>query len=86
MPGANCAFYGCFSNGRKKNISLFKTPVVSARDGDHVKALKQNAREERLRLILKTREILPELKKQIENNNIHICELHFKPECINVCK
>ena len=86
MPGANCAFYGCFSSGRKKSISLFKIPVVSARDGDHIKVLKQNAREEWLRLILRTREMTPELKKQIENNNIHICELHFKPECINVCK
>jgi hypothetical protein len=62
MPGANCAFYGCFSSGRKK-ISLFKIPVVSARDGDHVKSLKQNAREEWLRLILRTREMTPDLKK-----------------------
>ena len=85
MPGANCAFYGCFRRGRKK-ISLFKIPVVSARDGDHVKSLKQNAREEWLRLILRTREMTPDLKKQIESNNIHLCELHFKPECINVCK
>ena len=85
MPGANCAFYGCFSSGRKK-ISLFKIPVISVRDGNDVKVLKQNAREEWLRLILRTREMTPELKNQIEKNNIHICELHFKPECINVCK
>ena len=57
MPGANCAFIGCFSIGRRKNISLFEIPVVSTRDGDHVTSLKQNAREKWLRLILRTREI-----------------------------
>ena len=46
----------------------------------------QNAREKWLRLILRSREMIPELKTQIERNNIHLCELHFKSECVNVCK
>lgn len=86
MPGANCAFFGCFSSGEKKGIALFKIPVVSASDGEHSKALKKQAREEWLRLITRTREMTPDLKKQIERDTIHLCELHFKPECITIRK
>ena len=46
MPGANCTFFCCFSSGGKKGIALFEIPVVSASDGEHVKALKTKAREE----------------------------------------
>ncbi len=81
MPGSNCAFYGC-STSRKHNLSLFRIPTAAASDSDHTKSLKQNARGEWLRLILRTRESTPELQKRVEANNIYICELHFKPECI----
>ena len=86
MPGANCAFFGCFSSGKKKGIALFKIPVVSASDGEHSKALKTKAREEWLRLITRTGEMTPDLKRQIDASTIHLCELHFKPECITVRK
>lgn len=85
MPGSNCAFYGCSSSGRK-SVSRFKIPVVCASDGEHTKALKRKAREEWLRLILRTRQLTPELKNQIESNTIHLRELHFKPECISIRK
>ena len=81
MPGSNCAFYGC-STSRKHKLSLFRIPTVAASDSDHTKSLKQNARAEWLRLILRTRESTPELQKRIDANNIYICELHFKQECI----
>ena len=42
----------------------------------------QNARAERLRLILRTRESTPELQKRIDAKYIDIRELHFKQECI----
>ena len=65
MHSANCAFYGCFRSSRKKNnILLFETPVISTKDGDHM----QNAREEWLRLILRKREMTPELKKKTNRN------------------
>ena len=86
MPGANCAFFGCFSSGEKKGIALFKIPVVSPSDGEHSKALKRKAREEWIRLITRTREMTPDLKRQIEGNTIRICELHFKAECITIRK
>ncbi len=85
MPGANCAFYGCHTS-RKSQISLFKIPVVCAADGDHTKSLKTKARQEWIALILRTREKTPDLNQQIESNNIHLCELQFKPECFNIRK
>ena len=81
MPGSNCTFYGC-STSRKHKLSLFRIPTVAASDSDHTKSLKQNARAEWLRLILRTRESTPELQKRIDANNIYICELHFKQECV----
>ena len=71
MPGSNCAFYGC-STSRKHKLSLFRIPTVAASDSDHTKSLKQNARAEWLRLILRTRESTPELQKRIDANNIYI--------------
>lgn len=85
MGGGNCAFFGCPTSGKHK-ISLFRAPSVAASDGEHTKELKRKAREEWLRLVLRTRELTPELKKRIEANNIFICERHFKPECISTGK
>jgi hypothetical protein len=81
MPGSNCAFFGC-PTSRSHKLSLFRIPTVAAADGEHTKYLKRKAREEWLRLLLRTRQMTPELKIRIETNNIYICELHFKPECI----
>lgn len=81
MPGSNCALFGC-STSRRHEHSLFKIPTVNARDSEHTAASKRKAREEWLRLVLRTREMDADLKQQIEANNIYICELHFKPECI----
>ncbi len=81
MGGGNCAFFGCPTSGKHK-LSLFRIPRVSVHDGEHTKQLKQKAREEWVRLILRTRETTEDLKKRIEANNIFVCELHFKPECI----
>lgn len=81
MPGANCALFGC-STSRKSKLSLFKLPFPGRGDGDETKTLKETARKEWLRVILRTREMTPELKKRIEENNIFLCELHFKADHI----
>ena len=81
MGGGNCAFFGCPTSGKHK-VSVFRVPSVSASDGEHSKELKRNAREEWLCLVLRTREMISELKKRIEANSIFICERHFKLECI----
>ena len=85
MGGGNCAFFGCPTSGKHK-ISLFRIPRVAASDGEQTKHLKQTAREEWIRLILRTRETTEELNKRIEASNVFVCERHFKPECILVGK
>lgn len=81
MPGANCALFGC-STSRKSDLSLFKLPFPKVSDGDETKALKEIARKEWLRVIFRTREMTPELKKRIDENKIFLCERHFKAEVI----
>ena len=85
MVGSNCALYGC-PTSRTHQFAIFKIPVVGAADGEETAAKKRNAREEWLRVILRTREKTPDLQKQIDGNKIFICEHHFKPECILTCK
>jgi hypothetical protein len=85
MPGRNCAFFGC-PTSQKHGLSLFKIPAPRDDDSEHTVALKTKAREEWLRLILRTREMTVELKKRIEASNLYVCELHFKPDCILTSK
>ncbi|CAB4035004.1 Hypothetical predicted protein [Paramuricea clavata] len=35
-------------------------------------------------MITRTREMTPDLKNQIDGNTIHLCERHFKSECISI--
>ena len=82
MVGSNCALYGC-PTSRTDQFAILKIPVVGAADGEETAAKKRNAREEWLRIILRTREKTPDHQKQIDGNKIFICERHFKPECNN---
>ena len=85
MPGRNCAFFGC-ATSQKHGLSLFKIPPLRDDDSENTVPLKTKAREDWLRLILRTREKTPALIKRIEANNIFVCELHFKPDCILTSK
>ena len=69
---------------KKHQISLFRIPVVSAHESEHTSSIKKEAREKWLEVIFRTREITPEVKKRMaNNNNIYVCERHFKDECIS---
>ena len=81
MPGANCALFGC-STSRKSDLSLFKLPSPARGDREETATLKNNARTEWLRVILRTREMTPDLKQRIDKNEIYVCERHFKAEVI----
>ncbi len=72
MPGRNCAFFGC-PTSQKHKLSLFQIPVVSAKQSEYTAAIKKKSREEWLKIILRTREMTPELKTRIDNN-IYVCE------------
>ena len=74
MRGANCALFGC-STSRKSGESR-------RGDREETAILKNNARKEWLRVILRTREMTPDLKQRIEKNEIYLCERHFKVEFI----
>ena len=81
MVGSNCALFGC-PTSRTRELAIFKIPVVGAADGEETAAKKRNAREEWLRVILRTREKTADLQKQIDGNKVFLCERHFKQECI----
>jgi hypothetical protein len=67
MPGGSCSLFGC-STSRKSSLSLNK--------GDETyKAFKVPAQKEWLRVILRTREMTPDLKKRsdVDENNLFLC-------------
>ena len=80
MP--NCAFYNCFLSRRYKNVSLFQIPIPRNSDSEFTFHGKEEARKSWINAILRTRQLDANLKGQIESNNIHICESHFKAEYI----
>ena len=73
MPVENCAFVGCSSNRRHKEISLFKLPT--AKDETTKKW-----RREMLNVKTKDRVVDANSKKQIEKDRVYVCEKHFR-EC-----
>ena len=79
MPGVNCSVLGCGSCRRSKGIGIFKLPV--AKDEAHRKW-----RSDWLGEVTKTREIDQDFREQIKNDKVHVCEKHFKPEDIEICK
>ena len=85
MVGQNCALYGCSTSRRHEGRSLFRIPVCGAGDGEETTALKKKAREEWLRVLLRTRQVTADLKKRIEANNIFFCDLHFNVSfCVSI--
>ena len=83
MPGENCSFYGC-SNSRK--TSFFKIPTVKSRGSDFTKERKLRARAAWIKALTITRVVDVDLQRQIDQNTVHICEIHFKEEDITRCK
>ena len=75
LVGANCAVYGCPTSRNNKGISKFR--VTRDKDDFSIKWRKN------LEDIIKKDRVLDEnLKKQIENQNLHICQLHFTQDLI----
>ena len=52
---------------------MFKIPSVGKAEEDEMKAKKETARKEWLHVVLRTRELTPDLKKRIEANNLFLC-------------
>ena len=76
MPGANCSIFGCNVSRNKVGIAIFK---VAAGKDDY----SANWRSKLVDIITKNRVIDSQLRKQIENRKLHICERHFTEDCLN---
>ena len=79
MSGENCAFAGCSSNCRHKDISLFKLPT--AKD-----ETTEEWRREMLNIITKDGVVDANFKKQVENDHVYVCEKHFRECDMYICK
>jgi hypothetical protein len=80
MVGCNCALYGC-PTSRTHEFAILKSMLLA----QLILNKKRNAREEWLRIILRTREKTADLQKQIDENKTFLFE-RLKPECILTCK
>lgn len=75
MPGSNCSIFGCSTSRKHKGIAIFKLP---SGDDEYNKVW----REKLVNIITKDRKIDASLKKQIQNKNLHICELHYSEDSL----
>lgn len=82
MPGDNCAFNQCGTSRRTKGIGLFKLPT--SRKADDVDTTEWRARF--LKVLKKYRVEDENFKRQLEANSLHVCEKHFLPDEIEICK
>ena len=78
MPGANCSIYGC-PTSRKDKITIVGLPKVKDEKT-------QKWRDKLQSFITRDRVMDENLKRQIKNNSLHICELHFQENDFYVCE
>jgi hypothetical protein len=83
MPGANCSIFCCTVSRRKKHngISLLAIPGRSK-----VNKNKVEWRKKLLAIITRDRVIDKDLRRQINEGKLHVCEKHFRPEDIEIRK
>ena len=80
MTGANCSVYNCTVNRKVKGASIFKIPAKS----DDLKRNKW--RSDLISVVTRDRVVDAVLRKQIEENRVHICERHFRQDQLWICK
>ena len=83
MPGANCSIRGCSSSRRSKGISTFKVPPKNLKFKD---AEQEKWRSDMINIITRDREIDSDLRRQINEDRLHICEKHFQSDEMYYCK
>ena len=75
MPGANCSMYGCSTSRKNKDISIFR--VTRGKD-----EFSLNWRKKLESVITRDRVLDENLRRQIENQTLYICQLHFSEDSI----
>ena len=79
MPGDNCAFNQSGTSRRKKGIGLFKLPTGKDEES-------KVWRRDFLNVLTKYRVQDEGFKRQLAAGSLHVCERHFLPEEIKICK
>ena len=79
MAGANCSIKGCSTSRRTKGISIFKIPKTS-------NISQEEWRNELVNVITRDREINQDLRRQIKEDRLHICERHFNAGDMYYCE
>ena len=75
MPGANCSIFGCSTSWRHSGISIFKIP--SGEDD-----VSKKTREQLVNQITRNRIVDTDLRRQINERKLHVCEKHFEEKLI----
>ena len=75
MPAANCSIFGCSTSWRHSGISIFKIP--SGEDD-----VSRKTREQWVNQITRNRVIDADLRRQINERKLHVCEKHFEEKFI----
>uniref|UniRef100_A0A7M5WX04 THAP-type domain-containing protein n=1 Tax=Clytia hemisphaerica TaxID=252671 RepID=A0A7M5WX04_9CNID len=71
-----CSIVGCTTNrNTHKDLSIFRLPSLKTENPRRL-----SWRKEWLHIILKDRVLDNKLQKQIDKNNVYVCEKHFKVE------
>ena len=83
MPGANCSIRSCSSSRRSKGISIFNIPKKNLKFKG---AEQEKWRNDMINIITRDREIDSDLRRQINEDRLHICEKHFQPVEMYYCK
>ena len=79
MPGDNRAFNQSGTSRRKKGIGLFKLPTGKDEES-------KVWRRDFLNVLTKYRVQDEGFKRQLAAGSLHVCERHFLPEEIKICK
>ena len=79
MPGENCSIFGCSISRRTAGVAIFRVP----RGNDEFSS---TWREKLVRIITKDRHDEQQLRPQIENRTLHICERHYSEDSKLRCK
>ena len=77
MPGSNCSVFNCGTSRRQKNVAIFSLPS----NPNHAEWRKQI-----LHCISRDRQIDADFKRQLDKNNVHICQKHFDESQFETCK
>ena len=80
MVGSNCSIYGC-SNSRNKTMEL-RISWIPTKDNE----CRKKWGNDLVHTIARKRAIGNQLREQIAESSLYICELHYREDQINCCQ